>query len=294
MADIKLQNVRPMFELRSRNYIVTGGLGGIGYAAVRSLCEMGANVAVLDIQDKSRDAFSSMENEFGTKVFYFQTDVTKLDSLNAGVDKAIEALGSLDGCIPCAGINCNKPFVDQSWDEFTRIQEINVEAIPSSLRFCQLSNVPLQVRGTFFTVQRVVKQLIKQGTSGSIVMMASQCAHIAIPGCRMSSYNASKGGVLMLTKALGVELAKHNIRVNSISPGYVDSQMFRDVLATQSERDAKQPYQAPPLRRLSDPNDLTPAIIYLFSDASRHITATDIKIMGGLDAGQIDGHITYG
>ncbi|QKD50520.2 putative short-chain dehydrogenase [Fusarium oxysporum Fo47] len=235
---------------------------------------MGANVAVLDIQDKSRDAFSSVENEFGTNVFYFQTDVTKLDSLNAGVDKAIEALGSLDGCLPCAGINCNKPFVDQSWDEFTRIQEINV-------------------RGTFFTVQRVVKQLIKQGTSGSIVMMASQCAHIAIPGCRMSSYNASKGGVLMLTKALGVELAKHNIRVNSISPGYVDSQMFRDVLATQSERDAKQPYQAPPLRRLSDPNDLTPAIIYLFSDASRHITATDIKIMGGLDAGQIDGHITY-
>jgi sorbose reductase len=139
----------------------------------------------------------------------------------------------------------------------------------------------------------VVKQLIKQGTSGSIVMMASQCAHIAIPGCRMSSYNASKGGVLMLTKALGVELAKHNIRVNSISPGYVDSQMFRDVLATQSERDAKQPFHAPPLRRLSDPNDLTPAIIYLFSDASRHITATDIRITGGLDAGQIDGHITY-
>ncbi|KAG9504987.1 hypothetical protein J7337_001953 [Fusarium musae] len=274
MADIKLHNVRPMFELRGRNYIVTGGLGGIGFAAVRSLCELGANVAVLDIQAKSKDVFSSVEDEFGTKVYYFQTDVTKLDSLNAGVDQAIEALGSLDGCLPCAGINCNKPFVDQSWDDFTRIQEINV-------------------RGTYFTVQRVVKQLIKQGTPGSIVMMASQCAHIAIPGCRMSSYNASKGGVLMLTKALGVELAKHNIRVNSISPGYVDSQMFRDVLATQSERDAKQPYQAPPLRRLSDPNDLTPAIIYLFSDASRHITATDIKIMGGLDAGQIDGHVTY-
>jgi hypothetical protein len=126
MADIKLQNVRPMFELRGRNYIVTGGLGGIGYAAVRSLCEMGASVAVLDIQDRSKDAFASVENEFGTRVFYFQTDVTKLDSLNAGVDKAIEALGSLDGCLPCAGINCNKPFVDQSWDEFTRIQEINV------------------------------------------------------------------------------------------------------------------------------------------------------------------------
>ncbi|KAF5537672.1 D-arabinitol 2-dehydrogenase [Fusarium phyllophilum] len=213
VIDIKLKNVRPMFELSGRNYIVIGGLRGIGYAAVRSLCELGANVAVLDIQAKSKEVFSSVEDEFNTKVYYFQADVTKLDSLNAGVDKAIEALGSLDGCLPCAGINCNKPFVDQSWDDFTRIQEINV-------------------RGTYFTVQRVVKQLIKQGTPGSIVMIASQCAHIAIPGCRMSSYNASKGGVLMLTKALRVELAKHNIRVNSISPGYIESQMFRDVLAT--------------------------------------------------------------
>ena len=139
----------------------------------------------------------------------------------------------------------------------------------------------------------MTKQIIKQGTGGSMVLIASQSAHIALPGYRMAAYNASKGGILMLARALAVELAPHGIRVNTISPGYVDSEMTRSVRAIKSKREGDQMWLSPPLKRLSTQNDLTGAIIYLLSDAARHTTATDIQITGGLHAGTIDGVITW-
>ena len=121
-----LENVRPMFELRKRNYVITGGAQGIGFAVTHAICEMGGNVAVLDIQPSPVPEFQSLSERFGAKTVYIQTDVTKEESLNAAFAKAIEELGSIDGCVPAAGIAIDKPFVDQTWDEFTRIQEINV------------------------------------------------------------------------------------------------------------------------------------------------------------------------
>lgn len=115
-----------MFELRGRNYIVTGGAQGIGFAVTRAICEMGGNVAVLDIQEKPVEEFNTLSEKFKAKTFYIQTDVTKQDSLNASFESALKQLGSIDGCVPAAGIAIDKPFIEQTWDEFTRIQEINV------------------------------------------------------------------------------------------------------------------------------------------------------------------------
>lgn len=126
-----LENVRPMFELRGRSYIVTGGAQGIGFAVTRAICEMGGNVAVLDIQEKpvDVDSFNSLSEKFKVKTLYIQTDVTKEDSLHAGFEGALKQLGTIDGCVPCAGIAIDKPFIEQTWEEFTRIQEINVSAL---------------------------------------------------------------------------------------------------------------------------------------------------------------------
>lgn len=150
-----------------------------------------------------------------------------------------------------------------------------------------------QVRGTFFIVQLCAKQIIKQGSGGSFVLLASQSAHIALPGYRMAAYNASKGGVMMLSKVLAVELAPHKIRVNTISPGFVDSEMTRTVREHKSKREGDQMWLAPPNQRLSNQSDLTGAVVYLLSDAARHTTAADIPITGGLHAGTIDGVISY-
>ncbi|KAK0122459.1 hypothetical protein ONS95_010691 [Cadophora gregata] len=269
----KLEDVRPLFELRERNYIITGGAQGIGFACARAICEMGGNVAILDIQAKPVSEFEDLK-KFGTKSTYIQTDVTKEESLKTSFEQVLKALGSVDGCVLAAGIAIDKPFVEQTWDEFNRIQDINV-------------------RGTFFTAQLCAKQIIKQGTSGSFVLLASQSAHIALPGYRMAAYNASKGAVMMLSKVLAVELAPYKIRCNTISPGFVDSEMTRSVRDTKSKREGDQMWLAPPNQRLSNQSDLTGAVVYLLSDAARHTTAADIPITGGLHAGTIDGVIAY-
>ncbi|UPK92520.1 hypothetical protein LCI18_003455 [Fusarium solani-melongenae] len=274
MSSDVLHDVRPMFELRGRNYVVTGGAQGIGFACTRAICEMGGNVAVLDIQLNPVDEFHTLSDKFSAKAIYIQTDVTSEDSIKAAFAKVLQEFGTIDGCVPAAGIAIDKPFLDQTWDEFTRIQDINV-------------------RGTFFIAQMAARQMIKQGTGGSMVLLASQSAHIGLPGYRMAAYNASKGGVLMLSKALAVELAPKNIRVNTISPGFVDSEMTRKVREMKSKREGEQMWLAPPNQRLSTQNDLTGAVVYLLSDAARHTTAADIPITGGLHAGTIDGLISY-
>lgn len=109
----------------------------------------------------------------------------------------------------------------------------------------------------------------------------------------MAAYNASKGAVMMLSKVLAVELAPHKIRCNTISPGFVDSEMTRSVRDTKSKREGDQMWLAPPNQRLSNQSDLTGAVVYLLSDAARHTTAADIPITGGLHAGTIDGVIAY-
>lgn len=118
-----------MFELRDRSYIVTGGAQGIGFACTRAICEMGGNVAVFDIQPGPVAEFSTLSQRFGVKTTYIQMDVTNEDSIKKAFDKALDSLGTIDGCVPAAGIAIDKPFLDQTWDEFTRIQDINVRLV---------------------------------------------------------------------------------------------------------------------------------------------------------------------
>jgi len=129
MADT-LKDIRQMYSLTGRNYIVTGGGQGIGFAISRAICEMGGNVVVLDIRDKPVDAFESLSSQFNVRAEYIQTDVTKEESLTSAFNQAISKLGSLDGLVPAAGIVIDKPFVEQTWDEVNRIQQVNVWTSP--------------------------------------------------------------------------------------------------------------------------------------------------------------------
>jgi sorbose reductase len=128
-------SIRSAFELTGRTYIVTGGAQGIGFTISRAICEMYGNVAIWDIQDGPVDQteFESWTSTFGSKTLYVKTDVTKQESLQAAFQKTLDTFTTIDGCVPSAGIAIDKPFVDQTWDEFNRIQEINVR----SLRRCR-------------------------------------------------------------------------------------------------------------------------------------------------------------
>jgi sorbose reductase len=122
-----VDSVRSSFELTGRNYIVTGGAQGIGFTIARAICEMGGNVSIWDIQDKpvNQAEFDALKSKFGSQTLYIRTDVTKKESLEAAFTRTLEVFTTIDGCVPAAGIAIDKPFVDQTWEEFTRIQEIN-------------------------------------------------------------------------------------------------------------------------------------------------------------------------
>lgn len=125
--------------------------------------------------------------------------------------------------------------------------------------------------------------MVKQGTGGSIVMIASIAAHCAIPAQRVSIYGASKAAIKLLGKTLAVEMAPFNIRVNTLSPGLTATTMSRQFTEIQNVFQT-----APPIGRIGRPDDLTLAVAYLLSDGASYTTGTDIAVTGGLHNGRID------
>lgn len=137
--------------------------------------------------------------------------------------------------------------------------------------------------GSFFSAQLAAKQMVKQGTGGSIVMIASIAAHCAIPAQRVSIYGASKAAIKLLGQTLSVEMAPFNIRVNTLSPGLTATTMSRQFTEIQNVFQT-----APPIGRIGRPDDLTLAVAYLLSDGASYTTGTDIAVTGGLHNGRID------
>jgi NAD(P)-dependent dehydrogenase (short-subunit alcohol dehydrogenase family) len=117
-----------MFDLNGRNYIVTGGAQGIGFAVTRAIAEMGGNVAVIDVQDAPVAEFYTLSAKFDRQLLYIKADVRDQASLNEAFAKIEDTFKSIDGLVPAAGIAIDKPFIEQSWEEFTKINEINVSA----------------------------------------------------------------------------------------------------------------------------------------------------------------------
>lgn len=268
LADGDLKQVRPMFNLAGKSFVITGGGRGIGYAATRAIAEMGGNVSVMDVLPEPVDDFENISKEFGVKTLYINTDVTNESSITKAFEQTMKAFGSVDGCVTAAGVVVDKPFTEHTFDEVSRLLDINV-------------------KGTFFAAQLATQQMIKHGTGGSIVTIASVCASVAVPGHRLSIYHATKGAVKTLSKTLSVELAPHGIRINSISPGYIESDMTKSLRAQRPQL-VELMHSAPPMKRIGNRNDLTGAMVYLLSDASTYTTGTNIQVTGGLHAGRIE------
>lgn len=121
-----MAGIRSRFELRGRSFIVTGGAMGIGFAITKDICEMGGNVAVLDLRETPLEPVLELAKQFGVQAHYVQADVSDEQSLRVGFDKAVSALGKLDGIVTAAGIAIDKPFVNQNWDEVNKVIQVNV------------------------------------------------------------------------------------------------------------------------------------------------------------------------
>jgi NAD(P)-dependent dehydrogenase (short-subunit alcohol dehydrogenase family) len=187
--------------------------------------------------------------------------------------------------VTAAGIVRDKPFLETAADEARRVLDVNVSSQTDVVKR-NTDNTHQKIMGTFLSVQLAAKHMRDQNTGGSIVMIASIAARAAIPSQRLSIYGASKGAVRTLGRQLAVELGPLGIRVNSISPGYIATEMTKGLAITNPELMAVF-NSAAPLQRIGDRADLKTAVGYLLSDAAAYTTGSDILVTGGLHAGRI-------
>ena len=246
-----------MFDLRNTCTIVTGGARGIGRKGAEAFIAAGSNVVIADIDIDAAQKTAKELKVGNSLVIAIKTDVTDLKSVNTMVRQALDHFGKIDILFNNAGICINEPAKTMSLASWKRVIDINLT-------------------GIFIVAQEVGKVMIRQ-KHGSIINTASMSAHIVNMPQPQCGYNASKAGVIQLTKSLAVEWARYHVRVNSISPGYIATEMTKKAPAEwKDEWIQKSVY-----KRMGDPEELQSALLYFASNASSFTTGTDLVIDGG-------------
>ncbi|KAF2823262.1 NAD(P)-binding protein [Ophiobolus disseminans] len=258
----------PEFSLANKVVLVSGAARGLGLTQAEALLEAGAKVYALDrLPEPSPDFHTIAErakSQLNTSLHYRQIDVRDVAALNKIVEEIGDVEGRLDGLIAAAGIQQETPALEYTAEDANRMFEVNMT-------------------GVFMTSQACAKQMIRFGNGGSIVMIASMSGSIANRGLICAAYNASKAGVIQLGRNLAAEWGPHNIRVNTISPGYIVTAMVEDLFVKYPDRKADWPTQNM-LGRLSKPAEYRGAAVFLISDASSFMTGADLKMDGGHSA----------
>jgi NAD(P)-dependent dehydrogenase (short-subunit alcohol dehydrogenase family) len=249
--------VSQVFDLSDKAAIVTGASSGLGRHFALTLARYGAKVAVMA---RRADRLAALREEiegFDGRAVVLALDVTERDSIVSAVSAAETELGPIAILVNNAGTADPKPALEMDEADWDRLMDVNL-------------------RGAWFTAQEVAKHMVRLGHGGSIINIASITA-FRVAG-QLASYAASKAALVQLTRAMALELARHNIRVNAIAPGYIETEMNREFFASP-------PGQAMikriPQRRLGKPEDLDGALLLLASDASAYITGSTIVVDGG-------------
>ncbi len=248
------------FPLDGQAAIVTGASSGLGRHFAVRLAQAGAKVALAARRIEALGEAAKRIEAFDGRALPIVLDVTDAGSVRACVEEAETELGPISILINNAGVAIDKPALDQTEPDWDRVVDTNL-------------------KGAWLMAQEVAKHMARLGHGGSIVNVASVLGLSAAGG--IAAYCASKAGLINLTRALAIELADHDIRVNALAPGYFETDINRDFRASAA---GKALAKRVPHGRFGKPEDLDGALMLLASSASRYITGSVLTVDGGLSA----------
>jgi NAD(P)-dependent dehydrogenase (short-subunit alcohol dehydrogenase family) len=249
-------------RLNNKIALITGGAVGIGAGIARRFSEAGAAVVILDVNGDGALRMEQKLLETG-RARAIQGDVTNEDQVKSAVEQIVAEFGSLDVLVNNAGIDVEGPLVDMKSSVWDRTLDVNL-------------------KGAFLCSKYAIPRM--RGRGGAIVNVSSVRAFVSYEG--NAAYDASKAGMIGLTRALALEHGRDGIRVNAICPGYISTPMTDEWLAAQAEPAAtlKQVLSVHPLGRMGTPRDVAEAALFLASDAASFISGTYLVVDGAMTA----------
>ncbi len=250
-----------MGRLENKIAIITGGADGIGHAISDAMAREGAHAFVSDIDDAKGSAFVDTLRRAGLKADYVHCDVAEDKDIADLIARTVDQTGRLDILVNNAAIAIGGMPVHEMTDEqWHRLIAVNLTSV---------------FRGCKYALPHMIRQ-----RCGAIVNMASAQGHIGLDG--WTAYAGAKGAVMAMTRQMAVEFGPHNVRVNSISPGTINTPMNEKVIADLGENVARAWVKMHPLGRIGNPEEVAEAAVYLASDAAGFTTGVDLRVDGGL------------
>jgi glucose 1-dehydrogenase len=250
-------------SLQGKSAVVTGGNSGIGKAIVLALAEQGANVVIDYVcHPEATEELERQVAALGDRSIGVEADVSKVEDLGRLIASAVEAFGRLDIMVNNAGVETRTSVLDTTEEEYAFVMDVNLKS-------------------AFFGTQLAAKQMVAQGAGGRIINITSVHEDWPMPG--NTAYCLSKGGMRMLTRTAGVELAPHGITVTGVGPGAVDTPINAE---TESDPAKLRTLEAAiPLGRLAKPHEIGSVVAFLAGDGARYLTATTVFADGGIMQG---------